>query len=166
MSNTSPEAVRRRLYEDFPAYAKVALKIRSKGGDIVPLVLNEAQQRLNAIVEAQLESDGKIRVIVLKARQQGLSTVIGARMYWRVSQNPAQKALVVTHHAESTKALFDLTKRYHDNVPPPLKPSTKYASRRELKFDKLDSGYAVATAGGEGVARGETITVAHLSELA
>jgi hypothetical protein len=72
----------------------------------------------------------------------------------------------MTHKAESTAALFDMTKRYYENTPDALRPSTKYSSKRELKFDKLDSGYMVATAGGEAVARGETLTLAHLSELA
>lgn len=158
--------VRRRLLNDYEYYASTALRIRTKTGEIVNLNFNEAQHRLNAIVQQQLATDGKVRVIILKARQMGLSTAVGGFMYSWVSQRKAQKALVVTHHADSTKALFDMTKRFHDNCPEALKPSTKYASRRELKFDKLDSGYAVATAGGDGVARGETITVAHLSELA
>jgi len=160
------QQVRQKLLDDFGFYAKKALKIRTKEGEVVNLRLNEAQTRLLELINKQYEAEGKVRVIILKARQMGLSTAVGGWMYWWVSQHTAQKALVVTHHAESTKALFDLTKRYYDNTPDALKPSTKYASRRELKFDKLDSGYAVATAGGEGIARGETITVAHLSELA
>jgi len=158
--------VRKRLYEDFEYYAAKALRIRTKEGEIAPLVLNEAQRRLLEVIDKQLKGTGKVRIIVLKARQQGLSTAIGAWLYWYVSQHQAQKALVVTHHADSTRSLFDLTKRYHDNVPEFLKPVTKYASRRELKFSKLDSGYMVATAGGDGIARGETLTHAHLSELA
>ena len=35
--------------------------------------------------------------------------------YSQVSQMKAQKALVVTHLSESTKSLFDMTKRFHDN---------------------------------------------------
>jgi hypothetical protein len=157
---------RKRLLEDFEYYARHALKIRTKDGDVVNLKLNEAQRRLLEMVEAQMKAEGRVRVIILKARQMGLSTAVGGWLYAWVSQRKAQKAMVVTHHADSTKALFDMTKRYHDNCPEALKPSTKYASRRELKFDRLDSGYAVATAGGEAIGRGETITVAHLSELA
>ena len=157
---------RKKLRDDFAHYAQHALKIRTKEGEIKPLVLNRAQDKLLEAVKAQVASTGKVRIIVLKARQQGLSTAIGGYLYWQVSQRKAQKAIVVTHHADSTKALFDMTKRYHDNIPDILKPSTKYASRRELKFDILDSGYVVATAGGDGIARGETITHAHLSELA
>jgi len=74
--------------------------------------------------------------------------------------------MVVTHHADSTRALFDMTRRYHTHCPDILKPSTKYSSRRELSFDVLDSSYVVATAGGDSVGRGETLTHVHASELA
>ena len=74
--------------------------------------------------------------------------------------------MVITHHADSTRALFDLTKRYHDHIPEILKPHTKYSSRREISFDALDSSYVVATAGGDNVGRGETLTHLHASELA
>lgn len=165
-ANARRLAVRKRLYEDFNYYASKALKIRTKDGEIINLRLNEAQRRLLDLINAQYEREGKVRVVVLKARQMGLSTAIGGWMYWWVSQRQAQKAMVVTHHSDSTKALFDMTRRYYDNTPEALKPATRYSSRKELNFAKLDSGYAVATAGGESVGRGETITVAHLSELA
>lgn len=158
--------VRKRLYKDFGFYSKHALKVRTKDGDIKPFVLNEAQRQLLDTVEKQLQTEGKVRIVILKARQMGLSTFVGGYLYSRVSQRQARKSLVVTHLAESTKSLFDLTKRFHDNCPEILRPHTKYSSRKELTFDLLDSAYSVATAGGDGVARGETITDAHLSELA
>ena len=158
--------VRRKLLEDFKYYAPRALKIRTKTGEIVNFQLNKAQNILNDVIEKQMAEEGKVRVIVLKSRQMGLSTMIGGWLYWWTSQRKAQKSIVVTHAADSTKALFDFTKRYYDNTPEALKPHTKYSSRKELKFDKLDSGYAVATAGGESIGRGETFTGAHLSELA
>lgn len=158
--------VRRRLYDDFTYYAKHALKIRTKEGTIAPLILNEAQQIFMKTVIDQLQSTGKVRIVVLKGRQQGLSTIIEGILYWWVSQRKAVKAIVMTHLGESTKALFEMTKRYHEQCPEILKPHTKYSSRKELAFDLLDSSYMVATAGGEGVGRGETIQLAHLSEAA
>lgn len=158
--------VRKRLYNEFPLYAKHALKIRTKAGEIAPLILNPAQKILQEAIDAEIAEKGYIRIIILKARQQGLSTAVGGYLYHQVSQNRARKALVITHHTDSTRALFDMTKRYHDNCPEALKPSTKYASRRELNFDALDSSYIVATAGGESIARGETISHLHASELA
>jgi hypothetical protein len=74
--------------------------------------------------------------------------------------------MVITHHADSTRALFDMTKRFHEHCPEILRPHTKYSSRRELSFDVLDSSYVVATAGGDSVGRGETLTHVHASELA
>ena len=74
--------------------------------------------------------------------------------------------MVITHHADSTRALFDMTKRYHENCPEILRPHTKYSSRRELSFDVLSSSFVVATAGGDSVGRGETLTHLHASELA
>jgi hypothetical protein len=169
MKQTADErrlAVRKRLYEDFDFYAQHALKIRTKDGEVVNLKLNEAQQRLLKIVTDQQKAEGRVRVIILKARQMGLSTAVGGYQYWWTSQRKAQKTIVVTHHADSTKSLFDMTRRYYDNTPEALKPTTKYSSRKELNFAKLDSGYSVATAGGESVGRGDTFTMAHLSELA
>ena len=119
-------AVRKRLLNDFSFYAPSALKIRTKAGEIAPLKLNNAQTILNDAVEAQLTSEGKVRIIILKARQQGLSTYTGGYLYFSVSQRNASKAMVVTHHSDSTRALFDMTKRYHENCPEILKPHTKY----------------------------------------
>ena len=158
--------VRKRLYDEFPFYAQSSLKIRTKEGDIAQFKLNPAQKILDEAVTKQLESEGKVRVIILKARQQGLSTYTGGYLYYSVSQRQAKKALVVTHHSDSTRALFDMTKRFHEHCPEILKPHTKYSSRRELSFDALDSSYIVATAGGDSVGRGETLTHVHASELA
>jgi hypothetical protein len=157
---------RKRLRDDFRYYAPHALKIRTKESEIKPLNLKKAQQVLVDAIEKQKAATGRIRVIILKARQQGLSTVVGGYFYFDVSQHEAKKALVVAHKSDSTKALFDMTKRFHDQCPAILKPSTKYSSKREIVFDRLDSSYMVATAGGDGIARGETITHLHASELA
>jgi len=164
--NNQLRAIRKKLYENFPFYSKSALKIRTKEGQIKPLVLNNAQTILSDAIENQLKSEGKIRVVILKARQLGLSTQIGAYLYYSVSQRPACKAMVVTHASDSTRALFDMTKRYHEHCPEILKPHTKYSSRRELTFDVLDSSFIVSTAGGESIGRGETLTHVHASELA
>ena len=164
--NPKLAAIRKRLYTDFEFYSKSALKIRTKEGDVQPLKLNPAQAILQKAVEDQLAAEGKVRIIILKARQQGLSTYVGGYLYFSVSQRAACKSMVITHHSDSTRALFDMTKRYHENCPELLKPHTKYSSRRELSFDVLDSSYVVATAGGDAIGRGETLTHVHASELA
>ena len=49
--------VRKRLYNDFPFFAKSALKIRTKEGQIQPLVLNAAQRILDNAVSKQLKAE-------------------------------------------------------------------------------------------------------------
>ena len=163
---TQVTRVRKRLYEDFEFYAEHAIVIRTKDGNILPFKLNKVQHKLLDLVRTQYEETGKVRVVILKARQQGLSTFVHGWLYWFLSQHKAKKGLVVAHVADSTRALFDMYKRTHENVPEILRPVTKYSSRRELSFDALDTSLMVATAGGDSIARGETISHAHLSEVA
>jgi hypothetical protein len=160
------KAARKRLLEDFEFYAKHCVKIRTKKGTIVHLVFNRVQRRFAELIIDQMVTRGYVRMVVLKARQQGLSTVITAWQYWWVSQRKAQKGLVMAHEADATATLWDMYKRCHDNVPDTVKPHSKYNSKNELTFDVLDSALRIATAGGRGVARGDTLQVCHLSEVA
>jgi hypothetical protein len=157
---------RKRLLDDFEFWAKHSCKIRTKDGNIQPLTLNPVQRRFLVSCNEQLETTGYIRAVILKGRQQGLSTFVHAYIYWWVSQHKGQKGIVIAHKKDSTQTLYDMYKRTHENMPALLKPGTKYSSRRELVFDELDSGLVVATAGGDGIARGETLQCMHLSEVA
>lgn len=165
-SKSEPLAIRKRLYDDFEFYAKNAIEIRTKQADVRKLALNEPQKKLHQAIEAQRKATGKVRIIILKARQQGFSTYVHGRMYWTLSQRKARKGLVVAHQADSSRTLFDMYRRCHGAMPELLKPKTAYSSRKELVFDNLDSGLMVATAGGDAIARGETFSDAHLSEVA
>jgi hypothetical protein len=160
------KATRKKLLEDFEFYAKHCVRIRTKKGTIVNLVFNQVQRRFAQLIIDQMLTTGYVRMVVLKARQQGLSTVITAWQYWWVSQRKAQKGLVMAHEADATATLWDMYKRVHDNVPDIVKPHNKYNSKNELTFDVLDSALRIATAGGRGVARGDTLQVCHLSEVA
>ena len=133
------KAVRKKLYNDFDFYSKSALKIRTKYGSIAALDLKPAQRILQDAVDKQMAAEGKVRIIILKARQQGLSTYVGGYLYFNVSQHKACKAMVVTHHSDSTRALFDMTKRFHDNCPDLLKPHTKYSSKLKRGDRKIRS---------------------------
>jgi hypothetical protein len=160
------KTTRKRLYDDFKFYAAASIKIRTEDGQVKPLVLNSPQTKLHNAIEAQRTTTGQVRIIILKARQQGFSTYVHGRLYWKLSQRRARKGMVVAHVADSSRALWDMYKRTHNSTPELLKPSTSYNSGRILTFDKLDTGLMVATAGSDTVARGETLTDVHLSEVA
>lgn len=159
-----PPHILAKLREDFSFYAKTCVKIRPKDGENVPFILNAAQRKLDAIVEAQKAKTGRVRVIILKARQQGFSTYVSARIFRSVTFNKNKKGLVIAHKADSARTLLNMYRRVFKELPLPLRPSTSYASARELHFDKLDSGIKIDSASGHGVGAGETINYAHLSE--
>lgn len=158
--------IRRRLRDDFEHYAARCLKIRTKGGAIVPLILNRAQRYVHERLEAQLRETGKVRALLLKARQQGFSTYIGGRFYHKTTHKRGRQAFILTHEQEATDNLFGMTDRYHEHCPAAVKPHTGAANAKALAFDKLDSGYSVGTAGTKAVGRSKTIQYLHGSEVA
>jgi hypothetical protein len=168
----SREETRKRLYEDFEYYAKHCLKLRSKPdkdtgvSKLSPFLLNRGQKRILENVEAQLKRRGFVRLILVKGRQMGSSTFVEGWLFWWTTQRKAQRTLVVAHDATATQTVFEMTKRFFDNCPEAIRPHKEYNSRKELSFDKLDSSYRIATAGGDGIVRGEMIQTAHLSEFA
>ena len=104
---------------------------------------------------------------MLKGRQQGASTYIQARFFHKISMRSGLSAVILTHLADSTDALFAMTKRYYELCPDELRPHAGKSNDNELLFDKLDSGYVVATAGNrKGIGRGRTFQFFHGSEVA
>src|SRR5690606_2093870 len=140
--------------------------IRSISGRVESFVYNRAQEYLHQGLEAQKEATGRVRAIVLKGRQQGCSTYVQARDFFTVSTRRGKKAFILTHEAEATKNLFDITKRYLDEMPAGLVPVPDTSSAKELKFNTLNSSYAVGTAGNKSVGRSQTIQLFHGSEVA
>ena len=147
-------------------YARNCLKILTKEQTLEPFYLNKAQLYVDAEIEKQLRETGRVRVIILKGRQQGISTYVQARFFRKVTMNPAVKAFILTHDAVATANLFGMAFRYHKNLPELVSPHLGKCNQRELYFDNIDSGYRVGTAGTKGVGRSQTIHLFHGSEVA
>ena len=105
---------RQRLKDDFAHYARRCLMIRTKAGRIAPFRLNRVQEDLHARLEAQLAERGRVRALVLKARQPGISTYVGGRFYWKVTHRRGVRAFILTHRDQATESLFSIAKRFHD----------------------------------------------------
>ena len=153
----------KRLSDNLELYAFHCLKIADKQGQLVPFVFNRAQRYIHERLEQQRRETGKVRALILKGRQMGVSTYTAARFYQRCTMNFGQRALIVGHEAKSTNSLYSMVRRFQDNNP--LGVSTGATNAQELIFDKLDGGgYRTATAGTKDVGRGNTAQMAHLSE--
>jgi hypothetical protein len=155
-----------RLRSDLPYFAEHSLKLRPKAGPLEPFLLNPAQAKLHQIIEEQKAKTGKVRVIVLKARQLGVSTYAAARLYHRTINNHGLRCIIIGHEKRASSNLFQIVKRYHDHLPDSIRPSVGTSNAEELIFDKLDSGYIVSVASSEGTGRSATAQLLHASEAA
>lgn len=154
------------LRDDFTFAAPTLLKIKGKTGKIIPFHLNEAQTIAHNALEKQRRETGVVRAVILKGRQQGLSTYIGARFFHRTILTPGIKTFILTHEQAATDNLFDMVTRYLEHFPKPMLPQLGAANAKELAFAELDSGYKVATAGNKGAGRSSTAQLLHGSEAA
>ena len=159
-------ALRITLATDFLAYGRACLRIKTKSGALSPLMLNRSQRYLHDRLEDQRQKTGKVRALVLKGRQVGISTYIAGRFYWRVTHSRGFRAFILAHLDDASANLFSIAKRFHDNCPAMMRPETGAANAKELAFPLLDSGYKVGTAGSQEVGRSDTIHLFHGSEKA
>lgn len=160
------ESVHKRLDDDFSFYSKFYLKIRTKAGTIEPLIFNYSQTKLHERIEIQKRQTGRVRMLILKARQQGFSTYVAGRFYHHTTRFPGKATFILSHEADTTEKLFQIVERYHKNCPDAGKMPTDIANRRRMVFSGINSEYFVGTAGNENVGRGGTIQHLHASEAA
>jgi len=155
-----------RLRTDLPYFAETALKLRPKSGLLSPFVFNPAQIKLHTALEAQKKKTGRVRAVILKARQLGCSTYLAARFFHRVINSPGLRCMIVGHEKRASTNLFQIVKRFYDHLPQELKPELGTSNAEELLFSQLDAGYLVSVATSEGAGRSATTQLQHLSEVA
>ena len=155
-------------YQDnFELFAKEQIKILPKDSRLgfQPFVFNDAQTIVNNAIEGQLKETGKVRAIILKARQMGLSTYTTGRVFWKSYFNAYNKSVVMAHDAATSDALFTMSRNIISNMPEQFSPTLKRSNAKEIMFEHNDSGYRLYTAGSPEAGRGITPTIAHLSEV-
>jgi len=149
---------------DFRRFAREAINIRTKSGDLEKLELNSAQLILHEAAEKQLAEEKWVRLAGLKGRRQGFSTYVAARGYWRATLWDRQKIYILSHEMASSNVLFSMTDLMQEKHPFPPQVGTDNA--KELEFIKRGSSYQVATAGQKAGGRGGAVTFFHGSEAA
>lgn len=149
------------MNEDF--YTKAIERlffVKDKDGRSMPFVLNGAQKTL---LKSLSGSD-----IVLKSRQQGISTFFLAILTVVFLTQENQKCVVIAHEAGVTTRLFDRVKGFLDSLKttfPGKGFELKYNSRRELMNTANGSTFYIGTAGQRAFGHGDTINWLHISEF-
>lgn len=157
-------------------YVETFLKIRTKSGALVSLKLNEPQLRLYEVIAKRYKANKPVRVIILKARQMGFSTLTEGIVFWATATRENTDSMIIAHKDEATANLFRMSKLFYEQLPAPIKPMLQASNAQELNFDKpsrdrserkgLKSRIRCATAGGSGQGRSYTLRNVHMSEFA
>lgn len=160
-----------RLFRSDPArFMGDNLWIGTKAQQVIRLNLNDAQAELNRVVEEQRKETGRVRIVILKARQQGISTYIAGRISATSVTRNNSNSLIVAHELDAAQNLFGMHQLFYDRLPNHLRIPTQYSNRKEFVFKKPEwkwqSRVIVDTASNTEAGRSFTIHNLHCSEVA
>lgn len=125
-----------RIHSDFVFFCPTVLKVRDKMTKrMVPMVLRPAQVRLALYIIGELMAGRPVRILILKARQEGVSTLVQAIFYWLCSTRPDQLSLTISHHDDTTGILHGISEAFWINSPALVRPSKRYSAKsKEMVF--------------------------------
>lgn len=145
----------------YKKFIESRLSIVNKQSEAVPFVLNEIQNKY-------LLEDSTGRDVILKARQQGFSSLILAIFTFDFILKNNQRNVIVADISDNASELLDRVKFYIKSYEDTkgIKVPLKYNSKYELYNEVTLSRYTIGTADNVDFGRSKTITNLHLSEAA
>lgn len=153
-------------YDPFILIEDGYLMIKTKAAKLERFVPNKSQRRVLNKIKAQWESGKIIRIIVLKARQLGISTLIEAVIYVLTSQKSNINSLIISDDKDGANYIFEMSKLYHEQMHPLFKTKEKKSNEKKLEFAGIHSQIVIDTAANPEAGRGSTMQLVHLSEYA
>lgn len=144
---------------DYKKFIENYLQIVNKEQQIVPFNLNKIQNKY--LLEDSTNND-----IILKARQQGFSSLILAIFTADFLLKNNQRNVIVADIADNAQELLDRVKFFIKSFEEKIgqKVPLKYNSKYELFHETNNSRYTIGTADNTDFGRSKTITNLHLSE--
>lgn len=166
---------RLRCRHDFEYWCAKCCVIKHKTlGANVPLILNAPQRRIAAVMEADRLAGRPIRIIMLKARQWGGSTLIQVYMAWIQSCHRRNWHSLICSQVKDTstgirgmysRLLADYPQSLWDgDEPPRFHPYERSANVREIAG--RGCRVTVSSIQNQDAVRGADFAMAHLSETA
>lgn len=166
-----------RLRDNPKEYIEEFLHISIKAGKVIPFKLNVVQNKVLVKIQELRRLGLPVRIIILKARQTGISTLTSAIIFHNAIFNTEISSFIIAHNKNATQHLFKMGKLFYDHLPNDQKPMTRYNNKYELTFENpnpkeraehpgLRSSIKVETAGNKDALRSFTVQNLHISELA
>lgn len=165
------------LQDPAPLMARVLRIVRKGGGggSVIPLVANPAQRRIHAEVVRLRAAGLPPRILVVKARQGGVSTWSAGYCVATALTMPHTVALQVAHVERVVHQLLDKARLMIDRLPRGLRVRLGVHRQDRLHLTALRcadgeiglrSQVLIGSASGHAMWRGTTIQTCHVSELA
>ena len=150
---------------DYPEFAKVNLRIKTKDARIVPFVHNSIQQVYRRKKQEAIDAGKRPRFLALKYRQGGITTYEQGESYFLSSRRRNQNVVTFAQTIGKTAEIFEMVKlMYREDPHAPEKSGVGNAPRFE--FPGLNSRFWISTAGSSAGGRGGTLQRVHWSEVA
>ena len=111
------EAPARQFVKDCSKWFVENLKIVDRSNELVPLKVNAQQLQVLFWVGLQLAAGVPVRIIVLKARRMGVSTVITALGTYFAVMRANYPAFTCAHDQDGTNTLRAMTKVFQEELP-------------------------------------------------
>jgi len=148
------------IYKNYERFIEERLSIINKEGIDVPFILNKPQK---LFIEKATGRD-----ILLKARQEGFSSEIGAIFTGDFLLDQNSHSIVIADVSENATGLLDKVKYYLRSYEEKtgFKIPLKYNSKYELVNEVLNSRYQIGTAENTEFGRSKTVKNLHMSEAA
>jgi hypothetical protein len=111
--------VKERIKYDFEFWAAMFVKIKDKmGQEDIPFILNRPQQRYLSLLEEQRRAGKPIRIIMLKARQWGGSTITQVYMAWiQLVHQRNWNSIICAHLKDAAANIRGMYTKLLDNYP-------------------------------------------------
>ncbi len=163
-----------RFRHDFEYWCATCVTILDKiSGKFVKFNLNRPQRRVLQILEAQRLANQPLRLIMLKARQWGGSTLIQIYMIWiQLVLKKNWNSLICGHLQQTAAAIKSMYGRVLQRYPKEFFPDGERprflsfeGSRNVKQLSSSESLIITASAQSEDAVRGYDVKMAHLSEV-
>ena len=164
----TPAELFQRWMTDLPAYCRSGLFIQMKSKKVEPLRLNPVQLALHEALQAQLSETGRVRALVLKARQMGVSTYVAARFFAHchlARKDSPTRTYVLAHDDKTARKLLRMYSLMWEQHAAPLRVERVRSNEHEQHLAN-GSIIEVNTASTPTGGRGGTVDRFHGSEVA
>lgn len=165
--------LRTRLMCDFEFFCASCARIKDKAsGQDVPFLLNHGQRKLLRLMESQRLNGKPIRIILLKARQWGGSTLTQIYFAWfQLFRKTGWHSVIAAHLSSSSANIKGMYSKLLENLP-------EWCSDEKLDFQPFErmqstsiiksrnNKVTIGSAESPNSIRGMDISMAHLSEVA